>query len=90
MVYIYIKNIYPWLSGKVILDRILKYNNKNLYESMKFNNRIISTIIMKLVKIISFNALTPFLRKIKHDKIGKSNNVPILSVGCYISIDYFN
>jgi len=46
------------------------------------NNRIINPIIMKLVNIISFNAVTPFWRKIKHNKIGKSNNVPILSA-CY-------
>ncbi len=47
---------------------------------MKFNNRIIIPIIMKLVKIISFNAVTPFLQKIKHEKIGKDNLSPILSI----------
>ena len=46
---------------------------------MKFNNRIIIPIIMKLVKIISFNTVTPFA-KIKHDKIGKDNISPILSI----------
>lgn len=35
---------------------------------------------MKLVKIISFNTVTPFLQKIKHDKIGKDNIPPILSI----------
>ncbi|MCU9559769.1 hypothetical protein OE341_14410, partial [Bacillus mobilis] len=63
ILYIYIKNIKPWLSEKLTLDRVLKYNNKNLYESMKFNNRIISPIIMKLVTIIPFNALAPFCKK---------------------------